>query len=242
MSIYVLVHGAWHTGDHLEATAARMRAEGHEVHTPTIAGNRPGDNKQIGLNRAVDSLMEYLADHGLTDAVLVGHSYGGMIISGAFDRLPPGVVRRLVYWNAFVPNPGECLNDMVPPSYKNMFDAMSQESGDNSVVLPFAIWREAFMNDADIELARSVYASLNAHPYATFTDRIDLGSPPASWEVGKSYVNFLGDTALPHSLPWHPRLSERLGLFRLVQGPGGHEVCFTDPDLAAKKLLEAGRD
>jgi hypothetical protein len=41
---------------------------------------------------------------------------------------------------------------------------------------------------------------------------------------------------------WHPRLSEKLGLFRLVQKPGGHELCFTDPALLARKIMEAGRD
>lgn len=45
-----------------------------------------------------------------------------------------------------------------------------------------------------------------------------------------------------HSLPWHPRLSEKLGLFRLVEGAGSHEVCFTNPALLALKIVEAGRD
>jgi len=43
-------------------------------------------------------------------------------------------------------------------------------------------------------------------------------------------------------LPWHPRLSERLGLHRLVECPGSHELCFTDPALLARKIIEAGRD
>jgi pimeloyl-ACP methyl ester carboxylesterase len=51
---------------------------------------------------------------------LVGHNYGG--ITGIADRVPDRV-RRLVYWNAFVPNNGECLNDMVPPQYVGLFDA-----------------------------------------------------------------------------------------------------------------------
>jgi hypothetical protein len=42
--------------------------------------------------------------------------------------------------------------------------------------------------------------------------------------------------------PWHPRLSEKLGLFRLVQIRGSHELCFTDPARLAQALVEAGRD
>jgi hypothetical protein len=47
---------------------------------------------------------------------------------------------------------------------------------------------------------------------------------------------------MPHSLPWHPRLSEKLGLFRLVQTHGSHELCFTNPEALAKKIMIAGRD
>jgi hypothetical protein len=48
--------------------------------------------------------------------------------------------------------------------------------------------------------------------------------------------------ALPHSLPWHPRLSERLGLFRYVECEGSHELLFTDPARFADAIVRAGRD
>ncbi|MGI9500239.1 MAG: alpha/beta hydrolase, partial [Geminicoccaceae bacterium] len=64
----------------------------------------------------------------------------------------------------------------------------------------------------------------------------------AGMEIPKSYLNCTEDTSLPHSLPWHPRLSEKLGLFRLVQTTGSHELCFTNPRLLAEKIMEAGRD
>jgi hypothetical protein len=60
--------------------------------------------------------------------------------------------------------------------------------------------------------------------------------------MGKSYINCQQDTALPHSLPWHPRLSEKLGLFRLVECAGSHELCFTDPQRLADAIERAGRD
>ncbi|PHP68637.1 alpha/beta hydrolase [Zhengella mangrovi] len=241
MSTYVLVHGAWHTGELLEDVARPIRAAGHEVHCPTLAGNRPGDAKTSGLSDAIGSLVAYLEEASLSDVVLVGHSYGGMVITGAADRVPDRI-RRLVYWNAFVPNNGECLNDMVPPHYVALFDQVSAQSGDNSVVLPYPIWREAFINDAPADLAQSAYDRLNPHPYATFTDAISLGKDPAEMEIGKSYINCTEDTALPNSLPWHPRLSEKLGLFRLVQIPGSHESCFTAPDRLADAIMMAGRD
>ncbi|GAB5463057.1 alpha/beta hydrolase [Hoeflea alexandrii] len=241
MATYVLVHGAWHTGELFEAVAAPIRAAGHVVHCPTLAGNRPGDARTMGLDAAIASLVTYLEDNDLNDIVLLGHSYGGMVITGAADRAP-GRIRRLVYWNAFVPNDGECLNDMVPAHYVGLFDAVSSESSDNSVMLPYPIWREAFMNDASGEEAEAAFNRLNPHPYATFTDRIGLKKNPAEMEIAKSYINCTEDTALPQSLGWHPRLSEKLGLFRLVQIPGSHELCFTDPAALAAAILQAGRD
>ncbi|MFO0988444.1 MAG: alpha/beta hydrolase [Alphaproteobacteria bacterium] len=242
MATFVLVHGAWHTGDLLEDTAKPIRAKGHQVHCPTLAGNRPGDSKKTGLDAAIKSLVDYFDQHRIGDAILMGHSYGGMAISGAADRLAPGRIRRLVYWNAFVPNNGQCLNDMVPPHYAALFEQIAKERGDGSVVLPFPIWREVFISDADLDLAQRAYDKLNPHPLATFTDKIALKTELAAAPIGKSYLNCQQDVSLPASYPWHPRLSEKLGLFRLVEMPGSHEVCFTNPALLGEKIMEAGRD
>jgi len=109
-------------------------------------------------------------------------------------------------------------------------------------VLPFPIWREAFINDADLDGAQRAYDRLNPHPLKTFTDKISLRTNPAEMGVAKSYINCTEDTAMPHGLPWHPRLSQKLGLFRLVQVPGSHELCFSNPPRLAQAIIEAGRD
>jgi pimeloyl-ACP methyl ester carboxylesterase len=69
-----------------------------------------------------------LADNDLTNIILVGHSYGGMIITGVADSAP-GRIRRLVYWNAFVPNNGESVIDMLPPQYVALFDSSVARRG-----------------------------------------------------------------------------------------------------------------
>jgi hypothetical protein len=131
---------------------------------------------------------------------------------------------------------------MVPPHYLALFDAIAAERGDGSVVLPFPIWRDAFINDADLETAQRAYAILNPHPLKTFSDEIALRTNPAERMLAKSYINCTEDIALPHSFPWHPRLSEKLGLFRLVHVPGSHELCFSDPKALAQAIMDAGRD
>ena len=91
-------------------------------------------------------------------------------------------------------------------------------------------------------MATSAYAQLNPHPYKTFTDKIELTQPLAAMELPKSYVNCTMDTAMPHSMPWHPRLSERLGLFRYIECTGSHEAWFTAPATLAEAIISAGRD
>ena len=237
MTTFVIVHGAWHTGELMRPVAEHIEAHGHEVHTPTAAGNRPGDGADTSLESAIGSIVDYIEERSLKDFVLVGHSYGGMLITGVADRMPAGTMRRLVYWNAFVPHHDECLNDLVPDFFLDVFDNMAANSG--LVMMPFPIWREALTNDMTDDASAAAYAQLVPQPYKTFTDKISLSQPPAALAIPKSYINFTEDTGMPHSLPWHPRLSSKLGLFRLVQARGSHEVCFSNPSGAAEAILRA---
>lgn len=239
--IYVLVHGAWHVGEMFEPTATHIRAQGHVVHCPTLAGNRPGDDcNKIGLQDAIESLVHYLEQNDLRDVRLVGHSYGGMLVSAAADRVGARI-RRVVYANAFVPLPGERLADMAPLHNMVLFNEMAA-ANNGALTLPYEIWRENFINDADAALARHAYEQLNPQPYHCFVDEVSLSQPTAALPIGKSYINCRQDVAMPHSLPWHPRLSERLGLFRYVEVDGSHELLFTNPARFAEAIMLAGRD
>jgi pimeloyl-ACP methyl ester carboxylesterase len=171
MGTYVLIHDAWHTGKELEPAASSIRDAGHQVHTPTIAGNRPGDAKTVGLDDAIKSIVDYMAENNLIDVILLGHGYGGMIITGVADRVPARV-RRLVYWNAFVPDNGQSLDDMA--AYVRLFGSVLAKRGDGSIMLPFPVWRETFINDVDLETAQKAYDALNPHPEKTLLDRISI--------------------------------------------------------------------
>ena len=240
MSTYVLVHGAWHTGKELEPVASILEAAGHTVYTPTLKGNQEGDSKLVGLEEVIDVMADYFSENGLKNVVLVGHSFGGMVITGLADRLPPKSIRRLVYCNAFVPNDGESVNDMLPTSFVDLFKQI--EAKDGSISLPYPIWRDGFINDADAKLAKQAFKQLNTHSHQTFKDKIKLRANPADMKISKSYLYCTEDTSIPHSLGWHPRLSEKLGFFRFVTCQGSHEVLFTNPALLAEKIIQAGRD
>ncbi len=244
MSTFLLVHGSWHDGSAWAPVIRRLESKGHRAFGPTIAGHGKGVNKAVKHAESVGSIVDFIVGGDLTGLVLVGHSYGGSIISKVVEQIPERI-KRLVFWNAFVLNDGECMNDNVPPHYRALFDRMADMSADNTVMLPFPTWREAFINDADFELAKSAYAQLSPEPYQ-FRERLDLKKFYEIIRSGKmscSYLNCTEDIALPHGeWGWHPRMSGRLGLFRLVQMPGSHEVIFSNPGGLADKIIEAGRD
>lgn len=242
--VYVLVHGAWHTGKLLEKTACYLRKKGNIVYTPTLKGNKPGDDRSIiGLNDAIQSIVDYILEFDLNNIILLGHSYGGMVISGVIDNnTVRNRIKRLIYWNAFVPLNGQSLNDMVPASYNSLFNTLASQNN-NAVLLPFQIWREAFTNNSNYTDSVKYHNQLNYHPYLTFTDKIHFTNfnELAELNVGKSYIYGYTDAALPQNNGWL-LLSNRLGLFRLVVNKYDHEMCFSEPEKLAQDISDAGRD
>jgi pimeloyl-ACP methyl ester carboxylesterase len=240
MSIYVLIHGSWHDGTVWEPVAQLLRDAGHEVHTPTVAGHGKNVPKNVNHAQCTASIVDYIEQHDLNQIVLLGHSYGGTIISKVAEVVPERI-RRLVFWNAFVLNDGECLLDNASPHMGQVLAGIAAASGDNTVVLPFTIWREKFLNDVDLECAQQAYTLLSPEPYLPFTEKLDM-KKFYQLDIPKSYLNCTEDTALPTDYGWHPRMSSRLGFFRLVQMQGSHEVIFSNPSGLATKIIEAGRD
>ena len=246
MSVFVVVHGSWHDGAMLAPVVWQLEAAGHRALAPTLAGHGKNADPRTRHDDCVNSLVRFLVDNDLKDVVLVGHSFAGTVISRAAP-LCTERLRRLVFWNAFVLNDNECLLDAVPPHYRTMFEEIAARAPDNGVMLPFPVWREAFINDASIDEARAAYERLYPEPYRLFTDRLQLRDFYAlvhGGRIGCSYINCTDDISLPQTEEWgwHPRMSGRLGLCRIVQTPGSHEVLFTNPAAIAQAIIHAGRD
>ena len=242
MSTFVLVHGAWHEGSAWNEVIKQLEAKGHQAFAPTIAGHGKGVNKNVNHAQCTQSIVDYIVDKDLSDIVLLGHSFGGTIIAKVAEAIPDRI-RRLIFFDAFVLNDEESLRDNVPLHLQTLLDELVRESNDQMMVIPFEMWREAFLNDADLELARSSYARLSPEPYQPWIDKLDL-KQFYSLPIPKSYLYCTEDNVLPQGEQWgwHPRMSNRLGLFRLVQMPGSHEVMFSNPVGLAEKIIVAGRD
>jgi pimeloyl-ACP methyl ester carboxylesterase len=241
LSTFVLIHGAWHDGPAWDQTIRQLESKGHKAFAPTMPGHGKSAPRNVDHAQCTDSIVKAIIERDLYDFVLVGHSFGGTVICKVAETIPERI-RRLVFLNAFVLKDGDSLVDEVPPAYAALYDRISKESPDATIMIPFPIWRESFVNDADLEMAKWTYSQLSPEPYQPCTDKLDL-QKFYSLEIPRSFINCTEDIALPPGeWGWHPRMSGRLGVYRLVQMPGSHEVIYTNPALLAEKIVQAGRD
>jgi pimeloyl-ACP methyl ester carboxylesterase len=239
---YVLIHDAWRSGSSMTAVARRLEEQGHKAFVPTLAGHGPDvERAGITLDHCIDSLVKYVEDHDLRGATMVAHGWGGVVLSGAAPRIADRLA-RLIFWNAFVLQTGESLVDVIPPPYRELFAQLSSQTKDRTVMLPWEVWRSAFMQLGSEEAARQVYAQLTPEPMSVFEAKLDqtrffaLGVP-------RSYIHCREDISLPPGeYAWYPRFGERLGKHKLVEAEGCHEACFTHPVEIADAILEASRD
>jgi len=104
----------------------RLGHHGHEAFGPTVAGHGKGVCKNVSHAQSTQSIVDFVVSSGLTDIVLVGHSYGGTIISKVAEVVADRI-RRLVFWSGFVLNDGESLNDAVPPYFRDLFRGLAAD-------------------------------------------------------------------------------------------------------------------
>lgn len=118
---FVLVHGAWHGGWCWRRVSDRLMAKGHYVIAPTLSGvgersHLPPDS--IGLSTQINDVVGEIRWKDLSGIVLVGHSYGGMVITGVAEQLRDRI-SAIVYLDAFLPADGQSLFDIThttPPA------------------------------------------------------------------------------------------------------------------------------
>jgi pimeloyl-ACP methyl ester carboxylesterase len=116
----VIVHGAWGGGWDWKHVDDLLTADGYKVYRPTLTGQGEHSNlasTNIDLDTHIQDIVNVIVWEDLHDVVLVGHSYGGMVITGVADRVPDRI-RRLVYVDALLPNDGECVNAIISAKLK----------------------------------------------------------------------------------------------------------------------------
>jgi len=131
MATFMLVHGAWQSNGTWDLLAPLLQAHGHRVIRPVLSGLGTDESRlspDITLQQHVEDVSVELSR--VTERViLAGHSYAGMIISGAAER-NPGQVRRLVFLDAFIPEDGQSVLDLLPAELGTYFRNVARDHGD----------------------------------------------------------------------------------------------------------------
>ena len=174
MAVFVVAHGAWSGGWSWRKMRPLLRQEGHDLVVPTYTGlgerehlAHPG----INLDTHVADVVNALAFEDLSDVILIGHSYGGMVATGVADRAPDRI-SRLVYLDAFVPRDGQSLFDLQPPGMQERIRKAAAEAGEGWRVPPNPLPPDTPEADAIWFNARR-----RPQPIATFERPLALSRP-----------------------------------------------------------------
>lgn len=130
MATFVIVHGAWSGGHAWRKVRPLLRAAGHEVFTPALTGlgeRAHLANPDVDLDTHLGDVVGVLEYEDLHQVVLVGHSYGGVVITGVADRLASRLA-ELVYLDAEVPEDGQSEYDLLPPDERATYEEMARAS------------------------------------------------------------------------------------------------------------------
>jgi pimeloyl-ACP methyl ester carboxylesterase len=160
---YVLVHGAWGGSWDWKIVDSMLTRLGNVVYRPALTGL--GErvhlaSTSIGLATHIDDVVNTILWENLHDVVLLGHSYGGVVITGVADRIPERI-RQLIYLDAILPDSGETVLGIMPPELTELIRANTR---DGTVVPPW--------EPADKPLPKDV-----PHPLRTLTDTLRLVNP-----------------------------------------------------------------
>ena len=238
---YVLVHGSWQGAWCWDGVRAYLEARGHRVLAPTLPAHADL-SENVGSIRLADYVTAAEAALETADAqrvTLVGHSFGGAVITQLADRRPDRIA-RLVYVAAFVPRDGESVGDLLPSEFRAGLEQLAAARPDRAVALPWELWRSSFMQTGDEPMARRFYARLVPEPWAPIFEPVRLTRGTSPMEP-PAFVVFRHDRTMPPGY-WHPDMAGRLAAAKIVELDGDHEAMLTAPDILAEAMLQIAGD
>ncbi|WP_040853861.1 alpha/beta fold hydrolase [Phyllobacterium sp. YR531] len=214
MATFILIPGGWQGGWAFEKVANLLVARGHRIETLTLTGLGDVPAPAANLTTHIDDAIQVIGKCS-GDVVLVGHSYGGMVMTGAADAEPANI-RALVYLDAYVPQAGESVWSLTSPRFREAFITGAMGDGLNCAPPP------------------NLDARCRPHPMGTFLQAIDLSG---RWrEVPrKVYVGAHGWEGSPFL-----ELYERLSIdpeWETFSLNCGHNIARLQPEALAGILL-----
>ncbi len=226
---FVLVHGAWSDESIYGPVADILRRNGHRVFAPTLTGiGRRAHllSRDVDLSTHVRDVVNAIRFDRLSDIVLVGHSYGGMVISGVADEIPE-LISSIVYLDAFLPEDGQSLDELAGNAQMSAMQQALWDRGQAGIPLP-----EPFR--VQFQIPEDDMWQFTPHPLATIMKPIRLTGAYKTIPK-KTYV--LASKFSGGFQQFHERLKDDPA-WTVISVPTGHVVQLEAPERCAE-ILEA---
>jgi pimeloyl-ACP methyl ester carboxylesterase len=232
MGTYVLVHGGAHGGWCYGPVARLLRTEGHEVYAPTMTGL--GErvhliSPEVDLDLHITDIVNVLHYEDLRDVILVGHSYGGMVITGVADRALDRI-EQLVYLDAAQPRNGESLADVSPAIINATWGEVRVVNGIELTLWPRSDHTYGVTNPDKVEW---MLKRLTPHPWKAFDQPLVLANEEAVWKLPRTSINCV------ETLAHRPKDKQARYYYadNVWEIDTGHDLMITEPDAVAEMLL-----
>ena len=239
MATFVLVHGGGHGGWCYQRVSRLLSRAGHEVYAPTLTGVGERSHlvgPHVDLSLHVQDIAAVLHYEDLRDVILVGHSYGGMVITGvggtAADR-----VGKLVYLDAANPKNGESLVDVAGPMMEMARLAGRIADGVELVLLPSP---EAGMFYGITDPAELAWMAgrLTGHPWKCFEQKLELRDEAGYAKIPQYHIVCTATLATRDP----GLMDEARAAGRLWDIDTGHDLMITEPQKVTDALLAVAAD
>jgi pimeloyl-ACP methyl ester carboxylesterase len=237
MATYVLVPGGGHGGWCYAKVKRLLESAGHEVFAPSLTGLAERSralSPDVDLEFHIDDVVQLLHCWDLRDVVLVGHSYGGMVITGAADR-GAGRIGKLVYLDAANPKDGQSLKDIAGPMIEMTRPIGEVVNGVELVLLPVS-GAAAFYGVDDPDDLAWMDSRLTGHPWKCFEQKLHLTDEDTLWAIPQFHIVCDSTIATRDTQMIETARAEG----RLWHVDTGHDLMITEPQFVADALREIG--
>jgi pimeloyl-ACP methyl ester carboxylesterase len=186
--VYVIVHGAYGGSWAFKKTDSLLTAKGCLVYRPSLTGQ--GErvhlaSPDIGLTTHINDVVNMILYEDLRNVILVGHSYGGMVISGVADRIPERI-QKMIYLDAYAPNDGESVKTILGDNFSRV-----EKLVQNGFMVP--TWNKANKIPGDVPQSLK-----------TFTEPVSLKNPMAD-KINHVYILTIEKGKKPEEDDFYPQ-------------------------------------
>jgi pimeloyl-ACP methyl ester carboxylesterase len=239
---YLLVHGAWHSGEAWQRVVPLLAAAGHRALAPSLTGH--GDKAEllgpeVGLDTYVEDIVQVITEEDLSDVVLVGHSYAGLVISSVANEVPDRIA-HLVYLDAMVPVHGETAVDVMPFT-QALIDRAAQSGAEAWRIPPLPERSAPFglFGVTDPADAAWVRGLLSDESVRCYQQPVRLDNPAAA-RIPRTHIHCVGNEPEGIERRPVPPIQPNGTPAQVWELPTGHDCMVTMPRELTDLLLKLG--